>query len=467
MSDSVSFDPAAEYYDETRRLTPEASRATVRPLGSRAPLTSALPRDRRRYRADRASSPRGRQSGWSVWTCPTAMLRKLAEKSGGRPAFPVLRGDATRLPFRDAVFGAAVARHVLHLIPRWQDAVAELARVVRPGGVLLLNIGADGGPWEELQDRLEAAAGPGSRRVGLTAADHALLDETLGAARRSVPRAAIRMGAERDSTPERFFEEAEGRVFSWTWKVPEDRLTAAIDTTRAWAQERFGSSGRRPRASVPDGLARVRRSRLSSSRAGPLVDILSCTSPGAIPRPVDQRRVHGADHAGREDLDGRRARGLGRRQDPRALPRAALRHRCIRGHPRVRDRPRSRRVAHGRAPPPPLPLREAVSPGHPVLGRSGRRGDEGRDPRERLAVVLRPAARDPRLRRDGRQPAQRAGERHHRRVAVGRVPRRGRARAGRADQDQQLAPERPELAARPPRRRPVSTSTASWRRWSR
>jgi SAM-dependent methyltransferase len=169
-----------------------------------------------------------------------AMLRKLAEKSSGLPSFPVLRADATRLPFRDGVFGGAIARHVLHLIPRWQDAVAELVRVVRPGGVLLLNIGTEGGRWEELQRRLETAAGPGSGRVGLTAADHALLDETL---RRLGPRfrALPPVWEQSDSTPARFFEEAEGRVFSWTWKVPADRLTAAIDTTRAWAEERFGS----------------------------------------------------------------------------------------------------------------------------------------------------------------------------------------------------------------------------------
>ena len=67
-----------------------------------------------------------------------------------------------------------------------------------------------------------------------------MLDETLerlGARFRELPPVWERS----DSTPERFFQEAEGRVFSWTWKVPADRLTAAIDTTRAWAQERFGS----------------------------------------------------------------------------------------------------------------------------------------------------------------------------------------------------------------------------------
>jgi ubiquinone/menaquinone biosynthesis C-methylase UbiE len=239
MSDSVSFDRAADRYDETRRLTVEASRATVELIGSEL---------------------RGRQPcleigvGTGLIALPihdagvrvvgldlsAAMLRKLAEKSGGRPAFPVLRGDATRLPFHDAAFGGAIARHVLHLIPRWNAAVAELVRVVRPGGVLLLNIGSDDGPWQELQDRLEAAAGPRSSRVGLTAKDDASLDgtlERLGARFRELPP----VWEQSDSTPARYFDEAEGRVFSWTWKVPADRLTAAIDTTRAWAEERFGS----------------------------------------------------------------------------------------------------------------------------------------------------------------------------------------------------------------------------------
>ncbi len=68
-----------------------------------------------------------------------------------------------------------------------------------------------------------------------------MLDETLerlGARFRELPSVWERS---RDYTPELYFQEAEARVFSWTWKVPEDRLAAAIDTTRAWAQERFGS----------------------------------------------------------------------------------------------------------------------------------------------------------------------------------------------------------------------------------
>ena len=240
MSDSVSFDRAADRYDETRRMTVEASRATVELLGSE--LGGRQPCLEIGVGTGLISLPLHdagvRMVGLDL---SEAMLRKLVDKAGGRATFSVLRGDATRLPFRDAVFGGAVARHVLHLIPRWQDAVAELVRVVRPGGVLLLNIGTDGGPWQELQDRLEAAAGPGTRRVGLTAADHALLDETLGrlgARFRELPPVWERS---RDYTPERYLQEARDRVFSWTWKVPEDRLTAAIDATRAWARERFGA----------------------------------------------------------------------------------------------------------------------------------------------------------------------------------------------------------------------------------
>jgi SAM-dependent methyltransferase len=238
MSDSVSFDRAAERYDETRRLTAEASRATADLLGGE--LTGRQPALEIGVGTGLIALPLHdagvRMVGLDL---SAAMLGKLVDKRSGRPPFPLLRGDATRLPFGDGVFGGAVARHVLHLIPRWPDAVRELVRVVRPGGVLLLNVGTGGGPWDELQDRLEAAAGPGTDRVGLTSQSHAELDgtlERLGARFRALPPVWERS----DSTPERFFQEAEERVFSWTWKVPTDRLTAAIDATRGWAEDRFG-----------------------------------------------------------------------------------------------------------------------------------------------------------------------------------------------------------------------------------
>ncbi len=45
--------------------------------------------------------------------------------------------DAQRLPFPDASFDVALANHMLYHAPEPGEAVAELARVLRPGGTLL------------------------------------------------------------------------------------------------------------------------------------------------------------------------------------------------------------------------------------------------------------------------------------------------------------------------------------------
>ena len=46
--------------------------------------------------------------------------------------------DLLHLEDPDGAYGAVIAANVLHLLPRPTDAVRELWRVVRPGGVLLL-----------------------------------------------------------------------------------------------------------------------------------------------------------------------------------------------------------------------------------------------------------------------------------------------------------------------------------------
>ena len=52
------------------------------------------------------------------------------------------QGDATRLPFPDAVFDRVIASEVLEHIPDDRAAFTELARVVRPGGVLAVTVPA-------------------------------------------------------------------------------------------------------------------------------------------------------------------------------------------------------------------------------------------------------------------------------------------------------------------------------------
>jgi SAM-dependent methyltransferase len=52
------------------------------------------------------------------------------------------RGDATRLPFPDRSFDRIIAAEVLEHIPDDDDAIHELARVLRPGGTMAVTVPA-------------------------------------------------------------------------------------------------------------------------------------------------------------------------------------------------------------------------------------------------------------------------------------------------------------------------------------
>ncbi|WP_419918996.1 class I SAM-dependent methyltransferase [Candidatus Poriferisocius sp.] len=51
-----------------------------------------------------------------------------------------VRGDATRLPFADRVFDRIIASEVLEHVHSDEQALTELARVLRPGGVLAVTV---------------------------------------------------------------------------------------------------------------------------------------------------------------------------------------------------------------------------------------------------------------------------------------------------------------------------------------
>ncbi len=165
MEGSVAFDRAAEYYDRTRGSSPEGLRKTI------DLLTGEL-RDRGTVlEVGVGTGQLGlplHDAGIAVIGLDLArpMMDKLVEKAGGRSPFPLVQGDATRMPFRDGAFGGAYLRWVLHLIPAWGDALAEIVRVVRPGGVFLASLGSYGGRRSEVRGtvrradrRLDRAAG--------------------------------------------------------------------------------------------------------------------------------------------------------------------------------------------------------------------------------------------------------------------------------------------------------------------
>ena len=99
------------------------------------------------------------QPGWGAlvgFDLSPGMARRAAERAEGLPA-GFFVGDAQTLPFPNAWFDVVMARHMLYHVPDIDRAVAEAARVLRPGGRFLATTnGARSMP--EYQAYLERAA---------------------------------------------------------------------------------------------------------------------------------------------------------------------------------------------------------------------------------------------------------------------------------------------------------------------
>jgi len=86
-----------------------------------------------------------------------AQLRKKLESGPGGPPKALVEAPAESLPFADDSFDTAVATLVLCTIPDPVAAIAELARVLKPGGRLLFieHVRSDDPDRASWQDRLE------------------------------------------------------------------------------------------------------------------------------------------------------------------------------------------------------------------------------------------------------------------------------------------------------------------------
>ena len=69
-------------------------------------------------------------------------LDSLAAAAGREFGRPIARADITRIPFPDDAFDLAVSFDVLQVVEPDVAAVREMARIVRPGGCVLLTVAA-------------------------------------------------------------------------------------------------------------------------------------------------------------------------------------------------------------------------------------------------------------------------------------------------------------------------------------
>lgn len=66
-----------------------------------------------------------------------AMVAATRARLGNRPNVHVQTADVTALPFEQGAFDVAVSFLMLHHVIEWLDALAEVSRVLRPGGMFL------------------------------------------------------------------------------------------------------------------------------------------------------------------------------------------------------------------------------------------------------------------------------------------------------------------------------------------
>ena len=133
------WDRWAGLYDLAQRANSKVNREMVRAAAARIPAgADVLDCAAGTGAFSMAAAPRAARVLCTDLS-PTMLdrARSKAEQLGlGNISFATR--DLLNLEDPDGAYGAVVAANVLHLLPEPRDAVRELWRVVRPGGVLLL-----------------------------------------------------------------------------------------------------------------------------------------------------------------------------------------------------------------------------------------------------------------------------------------------------------------------------------------
>jgi SAM-dependent methyltransferase len=232
---SIAFDRAAEYYDRTRRMSPEAAAATTTMLaaefdGRGAILEIGVGTGQIALALHASGVP---MAGVDI---SLPMLEKLRQKAGGQSPFPLAGADGTALPFRTDAFGGVVMRHVLHLVPDYERVAEEAIRVTRPGGVVMASAGWHS-PMSDEIERLFSEEWGDPRFPGLPPRDIDGLDRTFGG-RGAIAREVPSIPSPGVETTRQFIEAVERNQHSWTWRLSDEERRHGTGVLRAWAEGR-------------------------------------------------------------------------------------------------------------------------------------------------------------------------------------------------------------------------------------
>ncbi|MCC7452217.1 MAG: class I SAM-dependent methyltransferase [Anaerolineae bacterium] len=240
MTSSTNYDPVADRYDATRAWPADVTAAFV------AGLAYVLPPDAPILEVGagtgRIARPLRAQNIPVIGIDLSArMLAQFAAQSGTFST-GLVQGDITALPFARATFGGVYAVHVFHLVGKWQDAIHEIQRILRPGG-LFLNCSGDE-VANDITNHMSVGWSTIVRRNGLTPAGRSgvrsqtIFNEELrkrGATCETIPICRWREAY----SPRRQLAWMAARLSPSTWHIPDPLFAKCLTDYERWLKAQY------------------------------------------------------------------------------------------------------------------------------------------------------------------------------------------------------------------------------------